>query len=80
MKRKESIKFSILFMILLSFTFFYSINLVKSEQISQPLSITVSCSNSTYANISYAKYQANSLYLINLESIMTKNRDRKSVV
>ena len=56
----------------LAFIFLFT-HLVIAERIDSDLSLTVQCTNSTYANLTYAKYVSTSVYLINTEQAMTKN-------
>jgi len=58
--------FAVLFLLLL-------IHGVSAERVDTDLSLTVQCTNSTYANLTYAKYVSDSMYLISSEKQMTKN-------
>ena len=49
------------------------ISLVAAEKVDTDLSITVQCTNSTYVNLTYAKYISTSVYLIPSQVAMTKN-------
>ena len=53
--------------------FFLFLPVINAEKVNNAISIDVSCSNSTYANISYIKYKSDSYYIVNSEKQMTKN-------
>jgi len=65
-----------LFIIVFGLLIVGNITLIKAEAVDKLLDITVSCSNSTYANISYIKYISDSTYIINSETIMTKKGNK----
>jgi hypothetical protein len=62
-----------LILFVLTSIIFLNILLVSAEKIDTDLSISIQCTNSTYANLSYAKYILDSRYLIDSEDVMTKN-------